>query len=129
MIVDLVEVRHRPDNVRTDMALIGEALQASPHAHMRVQLELGVGVVLLVHVDPLLDFDLAGAVVDLERDVGGLRVDVADLSHERDLRDGRVVDLEIGARVGLFCFEDLLDGDGAEGFILVGLAAALAALL
>lgn len=72
---------------------------------------------------------MSGAVVNLEGDVGGLRVDAADLSDKRDLRDGCVVDFEVSSRVGFFCFEDLLDGDGAEGLVLVGLAAALAALL
>lgn len=121
VIIHFVEIHDRPNDVRADMALVGEALQPSPDTHVRIQLEIGIGVVLLVHVDPLFYLDLAGAVVNLKGDVGGLRVDVADLADKGDLRDGRVVDLEVGACVGFFCFEDLLDCDGAEGFILVRL--------
>jgi hypothetical protein len=121
VVVDLIEVGDGPDDVRADVALVGEGLEAAPDADVRVQLEARLGVVLLVSVDPLLDLDLAGAVVDLEGDVCGLRVDAADLADKGDLRDGRPVDLEVCAREGLLGLEDLLYRDGPQRFILVRL--------
>lgn len=120
VVIHLVEVGDGPDDVGAHVALVRKRLEAAPYAHVGVELVLVcVAVVCLVRVDPLLDFNLARAVVDFQRHVGGLRVDVADLADKGDLGYGRVVDFEVGAGEGLVCFEDLLDGYGAEGFILV----------
>lgn len=96
VVVHLVEVCDGADDVGADMTLAGEGLEASPDTHVRVDLAARIrGLVLLVDVDPLLDLDLTRAVVDLEGDVGGLRLDVADLADECDLCDNGAVDLEI----------------------------------
>lgn len=110
MVVDLVEVGDGADDVGADVALVGEGLEATPDADVGVHLAARVrGLVLLVDVDPLLDLNLAGAVVDLKGDIGGLGLDVADLPDECDLGDDGAVDLEVGTGKGLLGVEDLLD--------------------
>ena len=122
VVVDLVEIGNRTDNVGTDMALVGEGLETAPDADIGVLLVPRVSIVRLVHVDPLLDLDLAGAVVDLECNVCRLRVHSSDLSDKCDLGDWGTVDAEVGAGVCLFGVKNLLDGDRTEGFILVSLS-------
>ena len=121
MVVDLVEVGDRADDVGADVALVVERLEAAPDANVRVELVALVSLLLLVGVYPLLDLDLAGAVVNLECDVCRLRVDAANLADKGDLRCGRAFNLEVGARVAFFGLDDLLDGYGAEGLVLVRL--------
>ncbi|KAG7048330.1 replication factor a2 [Colletotrichum scovillei] len=124
VVVDLVEVGDGADKVRADVAFAVERLEAAPDADVALELELLVGVVLFIRVDPLLDLDEPRAVVELEGDVCGLGRDLADLGDEGDLGDGGAVDLEVGARVGFLGVDDLLDCDGAEGFFAVGFSAA-----
>lgn len=124
VVVDLVEVSDGADKVRADVAFAVERLQAAPDADVALELELLVGVVLFIRVDPFFHFNEPRAVVELEGDVCGLRRDLADLGDEGDLGDGGAVDFEVGARVGLFGVNDLLDCDGAEGFFAVGFSAA-----
>jgi hypothetical protein len=97
VVVDLVVVGNAADVVGVDEATVGEALDASVYADVCV-LELDlllVGRRLGVH--PLLDIDLAGAIVDLVGDVRGERGDAADLANDGDLRDGVAINLEVGA--------------------------------
>jgi hypothetical protein len=82
-----------------------------------VQGVLGVGVLLLVGVDPLLDVDDARAVVEPVGDVGGLRADLPYLPDDGDLCDRVAVDGEVGAGVGLLEVEELFDGYGAERLV------------
>ncbi|KAI6769312.1 hypothetical protein HG531_010416 [Fusarium graminearum] len=100
------------------MAFVVEGLETTPDANVRVELETGFGVVRLVDINPLLDLDLAGTVIDLEGDICRLGLDAANLSDECDLGHGGTIDLEVGAGIGLFGVENLLNGDGAQGLIL-----------
>lgn len=80
-----------PDDVGADVAFVVEGFEPSPDASPVVGCEgWGFGGVVFVvataaHVvffEPLLDFDNAGAVVELVGCVGGLGGDVADLADE-----------------------------------------------
>ncbi|KAL9043429.1 MAG: hypothetical protein Q9214_003386, partial [Letrouitia sp. 1 TL-2023] len=129
---DLHLVCHGADDVRADVpaAVAAEHLEPPPDAAVLVLEQLvlacaSIVVVVLVaaavwvlgaHVDPLLYFDGAGAVVEFVGHVGGLRADVADLADEGQLGDFDVIDLEIGVRVGLRGEVELADGDGADVF-------------
>lgn len=100
-----VEVFDWSDDVRTNVSLVVESFQPPPHSGVAVLDELGFGAVHVfavgvvgVWVDPLLDFDCAGAVVEAVGVVCGLGGDVADLAYEGDL-EGR----EQGVLVN--CFE------------------------
>lgn len=117
VVVDLVEVVDGAHEICTDVALLVEGLEATPHAHVLVQRVLGLGVLLLVGVDPLLDVDGARAVVKAVRDVGGLGVHGAYLAYDGHLRDGVVIDGKVGTGIGLFEVEELLDGDRSEGLV------------
>lgn len=117
VVVDLVEVIDGAHKVGANVSLLVEGLEATPYAHVLVQRIFGFGILLLVGVDPFLDVDCAGAVVETVRDVGGLGVYGANLADDGDLGDGVVVDGEVGAGVGFFEVEELLDGDGPERFV------------
>lgn len=117
VVVDLVEVVDGADEVGADVALPAEGLEATPHAHVLLELVLGLQVLLLVGVDPLLDVYDAGAVVEAVGYVGGLRVDLAHLADDGDLGDGVAVDGEVGAGVCFFEVDELLDCYGAEGLV------------
>lgn len=120
VVVDFVVIRNRPYQMRTDELLSGQALQASPDTNMSTDLVAWVlSLMRLVDVDELLDVDRARAIVDADCDVGGLRVEGADLADSCDLGDGGAVDLEVGALEGFFGVEDLFDGYGAKRFVLV----------
>lgn len=128
MMGDLHLIRDRPDDMRADMSPVIESFQPSPHPRPFILHEPG-GIVLAaacpappaeIHgrglgIDPLFDFDGAGAVVEFVGDVGGLGGDVADLANEGDLLDFDVVDFELGVGMRLGGVEDLFDGAGAEG--------------
>lgn len=125
---DFVLVVDGADDVRADVALVVEGFHAAPDAGPLADLQLalaGDGVAELVvlggvGVDPLLDLDGAGAVVELVGHVRGLGGDVADLANEGDLRDLGAFDGEFGVGVRLGGGEDLEDGEGAEGVFAVG---------
>ncbi len=76
--------------MRAHMSSIVEGLQPAPNPRPFILHESGVVLAiasLKVHIrcfgiDPLLDFDGAGAVVKFVCDVGGLGGDVADLADE-----------------------------------------------
>jgi len=123
VVVDLVEIVNRTDEVRADVLLAVEGCQPAEYAHVCVRRELGFrGALGSLGVDPLLDVDYARAVVDRVGDVCCLGLHAADLPDERYLRDGDAVDGEAGAGVGLVALDELLDGHGAEGVVceLVG---------
>lgn len=119
VVVDLVEIRHRSDNMSSDVSLVVEGLETTPDTNVRLQLETGISIVLLVDIDPLLDLNHTGSVIDVEGDICRLRLDLANLSDECDLCHGGTVDFEVCTSVCLFGIEDLLDCDRAQGLILV----------
>lgn len=128
---DLVVVRDGADDVRADVALVVEGLEAAPDARVRVLYERGlagaaVGVVGVgsIRIDPLLHLDGAGAVVEFVGYVCCLRADVADLADEGHLCYFDAVDAELGVRVGLGGVDELLDCYRAECIFAVTLAAA-----
>lgn len=122
MHADLIEVLDGANDVGSDVALVVEAAQAAPHAHVVVLVQGGEhGVGGGVRVEPLLDLDEAAAVVELVRCVGGLRGQRADLPDEADLRDLVPVELEFGVGVRLLRVDELFDGYGAEGVFAEGL--------
>lgn len=112
---DFVLVVDGADDVRADVAFVVEGFHAAPDAGPFADLQLalaGDGVAELVvlgrvGVDPLFDFDGAGAVVELVGHVRGLGGDVADLADEGDLRDLGAFDGEFGVGVWLGGGEDL----------------------
>lgn len=100
VVLDLVVVGQRPDDVGADVAFVVEGFQPAPDAGVGVFDKTGllaagavhgVGGEARVRVRPQLHFDGAGAVVELVGCVGGLGGDVADLADEGDLRVGCVV--------------------------------------
>lgn len=74
-----------------------------------------------VRVDPLLDFDFAGAVGDLVCDVCGLRADIEHLAYEHDAGRVCAVYLVVRLWVGLGGVEGLFDCNRPEG-VVVGIA-------
>lgn len=122
VIVDFVEVLDRTNNVRANVALVGEGLETTPDTDVRVDFEIGSGVFLShVGIDPALYINLSGTVVEAQSYVGRLGVDTANLADKRDLRNGGAINLELGSRHGFFGVDNLLDRYGSQGFILVGL--------
>ena len=121
MIVHLVEVGHGSDNMCSYVPLVGERLGTAPNAHMRIQLISWILIVLLIYVDPLLDFNLAGTVVNLECNVCGLWVYAADLADKCDLSDESTIDTKVGSLVSFFGVEELFDSYRSKRFILIGL--------
>ena len=101
VVLDFVFVGDGPDDVRADVAFVVEGFEAAPNAGVFVFGESGLrggggaeGVVEGgggVRVDPLFDFDGAGAVVEFVGYVCGLGGYVADLSDEGDLLWGALV--------------------------------------
>lgn len=127
---DLVVIRDGPYDLRADMLLIVERLELAPHPCVAILDQPGflparrLPVLLalrVVRVDPLLDLDGAGAVVELVGDVRGLRGDVADLRYESDGGDFGAVDAELALLVLGFGRVDLLDGYRAERVFAVAL--------
>lgn len=117
VVVDLVEAVDGADKMGADVALLTESLEAAPDAHPLIGLVLGVGILLFVGVDPLLDIDGAGAIIETVRDVGLLRVDGSHLTHDGHLRDGVTVDEKVGSGISLLKVEELLDGHGAQRLV------------
>jgi hypothetical protein len=118
VVVDLVEILDLADEVRSDMLLAVELGQPPEHSHICVRFEGGIGAAVgAFGVNPLLDVDVAGAVVNLVGDVCCLGLDAADLTDEGYLGDGDAVDGEAGAGIGFFGFDELFDGYGAEGVV------------
>lgn len=120
VVVDLVEVGDGLDDVGADVALVAEGLEAAPDADVLLLGEGGARLaVLLVGVEPELDFHDAGAVVEPVRDVGGLRVDLAHHADEGDLRHVDAVDPEGAvAPEGLLGVDDLLHRHGAQRLVV-----------
>lgn len=88
MIGHLVHVFYRADDLCTDGSSVVEALQLSPCSAVRAFDKLGFrGVVLIdvVRVDPLLNLDTTGAIVESVRRVCCLCRYVADLANEGKL--------------------------------------------
>jgi hypothetical protein len=88
MIGHLVHVFYRADDLCTDRSLIVETLQLAPRSAIRAFDKLSSdGVVLIdgVRVDPLLDLDTTGAIVESVRSICGLCGYVADLANKGEL--------------------------------------------
>ena len=131
MRMQLINIPNGPHTMRTDEALIRKRTHAPKHAHVAIHLDLVLPrlarplPIVRFHcvrgrgrVDPLLDLDLARAVIDLVRDVCGLRADVAHLADEGDAGDVGAVDLVVGFWVGLRGVQGLFDCDWAEGGVV-----------
>ena len=102
---DLHFVGDGADDVGADVAFVVEGLEAAPDVGVVVFGEFGFwGIGGIggrgVDVDPLFDFDGAGAVVEFVGDVGGLGGDVADLADEGDLVRVVLVGWFLGVGVG-----------------------------
>jgi hypothetical protein len=85
---DLVHVFHRANDLRANRFSVVEALQFSPRSAVCAFDKLSLDWVVLVNsvrVDPLLDLDTTGAIVESVSGVGGLRRDIADLPNESEL--------------------------------------------
>lgn len=117
--------------MRTNKSLIRKRAHPSKNPCIPIQLDLVLprragtlpiiclhGVLRRARVDPLFDFDLAGAIIDLVGDVCGLRADVADLADEGDGGGVGAVDLVVCFRVWLRGVEGLLDCDGTKGGVV-----------
>lgn len=121
MVIHFVEIGDGSNYMCGHMSLVGKRFRAAPDSHVGIYLVSRVGVVLLVDVDPLLDFNLTSAIIDLEGDVCGLGVHAADLADKRDLGNGGAIDTEVGSLVGFVGIEKLFDCDGSERFVLISL--------
>jgi hypothetical protein len=83
VVIDLVEVGDGADVVCCDVALVVEGFEAAPDAKVLSFFGLWLCVRgVSVAVDPLLDVDEAGAIVDFVGCIGGLGLDGVDLADE-----------------------------------------------
>jgi hypothetical protein len=88
VVVHFVVVFYGADDLGVDVSAVVEGLEVAEDAAVGVLDELGLvarGVVEEVRVYVFLDFDAAGAVVELVCDVRCLCGDVADLADEGEL--------------------------------------------
>jgi hypothetical protein len=85
VIVNLIRVLDRANEVRAQVALVAEGLEAAPRAYVRVLDDGRFVRGVCFRVDPDFDFDGAGAVVEAVGYVCGLLGDVADLADYCDL--------------------------------------------
>lgn len=143
MHMQLINIPQRPHTMRTNKPLIRKRAHAPKNPRIPIQLDLVLprrartlpiirlhGILRRARVDPLLDFDLAGAVVDLVGYVCGLGADVADLADEGYGGGVGAVDLVVCFRVGLRGVEGLFDCDWAEsGVVEVALPCLLVFIL
>lgn len=95
---------------------LAESLKLAPNASVCILNQTALASVIILvlgslHVDPHLDLDGAGAVVELVGNICGLLADVTDLANERDGGQFGAVNGEI-LTVGLIGFEQLLYGNG-----------------
>ena len=131
MTVQLINILQRPDTMRTNKALICKRTQSPEDLRVCIQHDLvlprrpGALPIICLHrvrrragIDPLLNFDLTGAIVDFVCDVCGLRADVAHLTYEDDAGSVGAVDLVVGFWVGLGGIEGLFDCDGTKGGVV-----------
>lgn len=126
VILNLHLIGYWPYNMSANVTFIIESLQSAPDSSPFVLHELrfrGGGAIHVhgsgVGVDPLLDFDGAGAIIDFVGYIRCLGGDISNLANEGYLGDLDIVDTEVCVRVGLNGFEDLLDGDWSEGIFAV----------
>jgi hypothetical protein len=83
VVIDFVEVGDGADEVCSDVAFVIEGLDAAKDAQvLSFFWERPYGRWVGVAVEPLLDFDDAGTVVDFKGCVGGLLLDGVDLADE-----------------------------------------------
>lgn len=93
VVVNLIVVRDRSDDMCANVFLIVEGLQLAPHSAIRVFDEFRFRVIAVAHlisgrhltIVPLLDFDDACAIVNFVCDVCSLCTDVPNLADEGDL--------------------------------------------
>lgn len=129
MVVDLIEIRDGPNDVRADVSLLIKSLHPAPDSAVAVFDKLGLLRVECIHlvlicclaIDPLFHLDNASTVVDFVSDVCGLCGYAANLTHEGDLRDVLAVDFEVCVWMWLVGIEGLFHGDGANCILAVGL--------
>ena len=139
MTMQLIDILQRPNTVRTNISLIPKRLQFPEDLRISVQLNLilsrgtgafgfiGIHVIGCRRVNPLLDFDFAGSIVDLVCDVCGLRGNVADLADEADACCVGAIDLVVCFWVGLGRIECLFDCYRTESIVVyIALIAGLA---
>lgn len=126
MVVDLVEVRDRSDDVGANVSLAIECFHPPPDSAVAILYEFGllrveVHVILVCSfaVHPLFHFDYAGAVIDFVGYVRGLCGNIANLPNESDLTYGVAIDLEVGIWVWLMGIEGLLHGNGPNSVFAV----------
>ncbi len=127
--IDLIQIRNRSNDMRTNMSPVVKRLQPAPNLGISVLHELRLPPFTFhvhpvvcgrsVRVYPLLHFDYAGAIIELVGYVCRLGADVADLADECDLGYFGAVDLEVCVWMGLLSVEDLFDRAGAEGIFAV----------
>lgn len=122
----LIHIRDRANKMTPHMTLIIEALHATKHSAIASLFQsLHLWVWWRLGVEPLLDFNEAGAVVQLVGCVCGLLCKAADLADEGHLLDFGAVDGEFGVGVWLLGVDKLLDCDWAETVFAVALDATL----
>jgi hypothetical protein len=140
MVVNLVVISDRSNNVCADMFLVIEGLQFAPDSAVTFFDELRFRSTFIAHlvgqrhvtIVPLLHFNNASPVVDFVGDVGSLCADVSNLTDECDLRvlvyyqdfgaivwapdmaDSYFVNLMTGFGIWLFRVEDLFNGEGSH---------------
>jgi len=84
MVVDLVEVDNRPDDMRSNISFIAQGVQPTPDSHVTVLSDVLLlqRLVVIVPIVPDLDFDGSSAVIQFVCYVCGLLRDVSDLGNE-----------------------------------------------
>lgn len=110
----------------TNVSLVAKGLQTPPDSHIAVVCNLSLcDIVLVVRIDPLLNFNGSGAIVNLVCHVRSLLRDVSHLADKGTLVDLRVVYFEVRLP-DRFGFVELLDRNGPQCAILVALGYPLA---
>lgn len=135
VVVDFIEIRDGPNDMRSHVSLPVERLHPAPDSAVAVLDQFGLLRIKRVHVvliccfaiDPLFYLDDASSVVHLIGDIRGLRGYTANLAHEGDLRNVVAVDLEVCIWVRLVCIEGLFHCDRPDGVLAVGLKVAMSA--
>ena len=125
MVVDLVEVDNRPDDMCSNISFIAQGVQPTPDSHVTVLSDVLLlqRLVVIVPIVPDLDFDGSSAVIQFVCYVCGLLRDVSDLGNECTLlmligqkaswgnsylRNVHIVYLEVFL-TDLLCFIQLFD--------------------
>lgn len=101
MVVDLVEVLDSTDVLRRNVTLATEHLDRADDAHVLVLLDaLSLPGLVVRAVEPLAHVNVAGAVADLVRYIGGRGGDVVDGADELDLESAGLLAWQNGDGLG-----------------------------